>query len=92
MFTLDVTVSGNGAVQSSPAGINCPGTCGHSFPSDTVVTLTPVPDPENMFGGWSNCDAPSCPSCNVTMNGNKSIMATFWNQCEILLRQMGYEP
>ena len=92
---LTVTVSGNGSVTSTLPGINC-GTggssCSASFTAGTVVTLTPTADPQNIFAGYSNCDAPSCPSCNMTMDADKSITVNFWDQCQIRMRQMGYQP
>ena len=44
-FTLAVTEAGTGtgAVSSSPAGINCGGTCSANYSGGTIVTLTPLP-------------------------------------------------
>ena len=93
-YSLSVTVTGNGTVHSSPVpDINCTGgTCTQSYPLGTVVALTPTPDTENIFAGWSNCDAPSCPSCNMTMDADKSIAANFWDECQLFLHEMGYQP
>lgn len=76
-FTLTVTVSGNGAVSSSPSGItNCRGTCSASFAVNTVVTLTATPDSGWSFGGWGGaCSGTG--TCQITMNANKSVTATF---------------
>jgi hypothetical protein len=91
---LTVTVNGNGAVRSWPEpNISCAdGTCTQPYPVGTPVTLTPLADSENVFGGRTNCSAPSCPSCNMTMEEDKSVTANFWDQCQILLRTMGYQP
>ena len=38
-YTLDVSVSGNGTVSSSPTGISCPSTCTMNYSNGTQVTL-----------------------------------------------------
>src|SRR6059058_5768203 len=43
VHTLKVTVTGNGSVTSSPAGIDCGTTCSGSFPTGTAITLTAKP-------------------------------------------------
>ncbi len=76
-FTLTVTVSGNGSVSSSPSGINnCRGTCSALFAANTTVTLTASPDSGWSFGGWGGaCSGTG--TCQVTMDANKSVTATF---------------
>lgn len=76
-FTLTVTVSGNGSVSSSPSGINgCRGTCSASFAANTTVTLTASPDSGWSFGGWGGaCSGTG--TCQITMDANKSVTATF---------------
>ena len=92
-YTLRVIVAGAGTVHSSPGpDVACSSDCSQSYTWGTVVTLTPQADSGNLFGGYSNCDAPSCPSCSMTMNADKGTTATFWDQCQIRLRQMGYQP
>jgi uncharacterized protein (DUF2345 family) len=76
--TLSVTKngSGSGTVTSSPAGINCGTTCSASFTKGTVVTLTPTPDANATFTGWSGaCSGTG--TCSVTMDATKSATATF---------------
>ena len=74
--TLAVAVAGSGSVTSSPAGINCPGTCSASFNPGTVVTLSESPAAEYYFSGWSGACSGSG-TCLVTMNGAGSVTATF---------------
>jgi hypothetical protein len=31
----------------------------------------------SVFAGWTGCDAPSGNQCTMTMNGDKSVAATF---------------
>lgn len=76
VFALSVTVVGGGTVSSSPAGINCPGTCTASFNSGTMVTLTATPVAGSSFKGWSSpCTGTG--TCTITMNAASSVTATF---------------
>jgi hypothetical protein len=75
-YTLTVTKSGNGTVNSFPAGINCGPDCGELYQSGTVVTLTAVPDTGYSFAGWSGaCSGTG--DCTVTMDAAKSVTANF---------------
>lgn len=75
-LTVSATPSGSGTVTSSPAGINCPGTCSAGFSSNTVVTLTAAPGTNYVFGGWSGaCTGTS--TCTVDMTAAESVTATF---------------
>ena len=55
-YLLNVSItspSGSGTVTSTDGGINCPGTCGNSYPVNTSVTLNETPAPGWSFAGWS---------------------------------------
>ena len=82
-FTLNVNVvktitsngSGNGAVTSSPNGINCGTDCSQTYSNGAVVKLIATPVSGSVFGGWSgNAD---CQDGAVTMNANIACTATF---------------
>lgn len=76
IFALNVTVTGGGAVTSSPSGIACPGTCSTTFDSGTTVMLTATPALGWSFAGWSGaCSGTG--SCVVTMSAAESVTATF---------------
>jgi len=75
-FVLNVTSNGPGSVQSSPAGISCPGDCSEVLPGSSLITLNPVPQVGAAFTGWSG-DCTGLASCTLTMNGNKSATASF---------------
>jgi hypothetical protein len=68
--------TGTGTVTSSPAGIDCGATCGAAFNGGTVVTLTATPGPFSTFDGWSGA-CTGTGSCVVTIDGVKSVTATF---------------
>jgi hypothetical protein len=81
-FTLTINLvktgtssgTGNGTVTSSPAGINCGGTCAASFSSGTLVTLTATPAVGSTFGGWSGT---GCGSGKIMMDVARTCSATF---------------
>ncbi len=80
-FELEVEVTGNGDVDSSPAGIlNCresSGDCEDEYAEGTEVTLTATPDVGNQFEGWTGCDSEPSGNCKVTMDEAKLVEAEF---------------
>lgn len=77
-YSLSITKTGTGAgtVTSSPAGINCGSDCSESYNANTAVTLTALPDTNSTFAGWSGA-CTGTGTCNVTMNADKTVTATF---------------
>jgi hypothetical protein len=74
---LSVIVNGNGSV-TGPSGINCPGTCSAEFEHNTPVKLVGAPGTGGKPATWSGCDNVNVLNeCEVTMNGAKSVTATF---------------
>jgi Fe-S cluster biogenesis protein NfuA len=78
-FPLDVSDPGaGGSVTSSPGGIDCPGDCSQSYDQGTSVTLRATPGADFTFGGWGeSCSGTTGPTCDVTMNGARSVSARF---------------
>jgi hypothetical protein len=77
---LNVSKSGTGGgrITSSPSGIDCGTVCSESFDSGTMIILTAQPDQNSVFStGWSGCDSTNGNQCMVTMNGARSVTATF---------------
>lgn len=74
-FALTVTVSGNGTVTSSPAGIACPPTCTATYAGETVA-LTPHPGSGRLFGGWTGACSGKA-GCSVVMTAARSAGASF---------------
>jgi len=83
-FSLDVTVVGSGTVTSDVGTINCLPTCSESYAEGTLVTLTPVADPNYGFDGWSG-DA-DCTDGQVTMDSAQACTATF-SSTQVLLSE-----
>jgi photosystem II stability/assembly factor-like uncharacterized protein len=75
-YTLTVYTSGNGTVTSTDGFISCPGTCSHTYPANTQVTLNATPASGWTFNGWNGaCSGTG--SCHLTMNQDQSVTATF---------------
>jgi hypothetical protein len=79
-YSLAVSVSGNGEVTSSPAGIDCKagnsGNCSASFAPGTTVGLTATPAVGSSFLGWGqNCSGSE--GCSIPMNSAQSVSAAF---------------
>jgi hypothetical protein len=75
-LTVATAGTGTGSVNSTLAGINCPGDCSEPYATGTVVNLTASPSGGSTFAGWSGaCSGTG--ACEVTMNTAKSVTATF---------------
>ena len=77
--SLDVTKdgTGHGNVSSTPGGIACGGTCSHNFSHGADVTLTATPATGSVFDGWSvDCSGTST-TCDLHMNQDHTVHATF---------------
>ncbi len=68
--------TGNGAVTSSPAGIDCGTTCAADFATGALVTLAAAADDSSVFSGWSG-DCSGLGDCTVTLDQARSVTATF---------------
>ena len=82
--SMTVTVTApppaTGTIVSTPAGINCPGTCSANFDNGTQVVLTETPGAPSTFatfGGWSGACTGSATTCSITVNGTEAVTATF---------------
>jgi hypothetical protein len=76
LATLTVTVTGQGTVVSTPAGINCEPDCTEDYEVGTTVTLAAHPAPGWNFAGWGGACTGSDP-CQVQMDSAKDVTATF---------------
>lgn len=76
-LTVSRSGPGTGTVFSSPAGINCGADCVENYTAGTVVNLTAAPAPNSTFTGWSGGGCGGTGVCAVTMNADKTVIATF---------------
>ena len=72
--TLNINVSGQGVIVSSPAGINCGATCSASFDTGSSIVLQLSPADGWRFAGWSG-DA-AC-ATEMTLQKDLNCTATF---------------
>jgi Divergent InlB B-repeat domain len=76
-FNLTLFAGGNGSgnIFSNNLGTSCGNGC-YSYPAGTIVQLTETPNVGSTFAGWSGaCSGTG--TCNVTMNQNQTVTATF---------------
>lgn len=79
-YTLNVSEIGQGTVTSNVGGISCVngnGSCQATYTTGTSVTLTATPAINWAFSGWSGASCGGASSCNVVVNDNQSVTATF---------------
>lgn len=76
-LTVTKSGTGSGTVTSSPAGINCGADCTESYASGTSVTLTATPASGSTFTGWSGGGCSGTGTCQIVMNANTTVTATF---------------
>ena len=81
--TLTVSLAGtrDGSVSSLPVGINCfdgaGSDCTEIYREGTAVTLTATAVGDSTFSGWSGGGCSGTAACVVTLNGAKTITASF---------------
>lgn len=87
LFTLNVSVTGSGAVKDFPVQyIDCrdgSGDCSENYGFGRVVTLQATVDPGYIFTGWGDDCAfrGNNTTCTFTMDGGKTVTATFSGAC-----------
>jgi hypothetical protein len=48
-----------------------------SYGNGTAVSLTAAPETGSTFVSWSGCDSTNGAACGVTMNGSRTVTASF---------------
>lgn len=77
-YTLTVTKTGSGTGTVSATGLTCSNNqCTGEFNSGTLVNLTALAELGSTFAGWSGAGCSGTGTCAVTMDGAKSLIATF---------------
>jgi len=68
-YTLAIDASGNGSTSPAPGA--------HTYASGTAVQVTATPTGGATFAGWSGAATGTANPVTVTMDGNKTLTATF---------------
>jgi streptogramin lyase len=76
-LSVSKTGAGSGTITSSPAGINCGGTCSAEFEEGTEVTLNASAESGSEFRQWSGACSGASTTCKVTISEAKSVGAFF---------------
>jgi hypothetical protein len=75
-LTVSMTGTGAGRVTSSPAGIDCPGSCTATIPAGSSMSLWAKADAGSNFAGWGGgCSGPG--DCAVSVGGDVTVWANF---------------
>jgi len=77
--TVRLGGTGNGAVRSTPAGVDCGTRCGASFADGSVVALDAAPGVNFTFAGWGgDCAGAGINlTCTLTVRGAMTVEAQF---------------
>ncbi|MEI6155139.1 MAG: hypothetical protein WCQ90_13755, partial [Deltaproteobacteria bacterium] len=78
-YSLEVVKAGKGSgrVETTPTGIDCGSTCFQHYEGVTNVTLKAIPDAESSFAGWSGACTGNSPTCPVTVESIRYVIAHF---------------
>jgi hypothetical protein len=77
-FALSVTSagSGGGTITTKPGGI-CGRNCSKTFAGGTALTLSAASDFGSGFAGWSGGGCSGTGTCNLKLNADQAVTATF---------------
>ncbi len=78
-YTLDVHKAGPGSgyVSDMMLMIDCGDSCSGIYAEGDIVELTAEPDPGHTFAGWEGDCLGSDPTCEIKMDMDKEVTATF---------------
>lgn len=88
-YPLSVTVTGQGTVTSTPAGINCGTDCNEAYAQGTNVALTAIPAAGYTFSKWSGA-CTGTGACQVTMAADQIVGAIFFRPTFSLKQAVTY--
>jgi hypothetical protein len=87
-LTVQKGGSGTGTVTSGDGLINCGSDCGQTYSSGTQVSLSAAAGSGSRFGNWGGgCSGSG--ACNVTMNQDTTVTATFVAQHQLTVSTTG---
>ena len=74
--TLTLTAIGNGTVTPTPDGVSCGTNC-YGYDAGTYIQLSESLDAGSSFSAWSGGGCSGTGKCQLTIQSNQSISATF---------------
>jgi len=78
LLSVSKAGTGSGSVSSTNlVGIACGGDCSQFYPLNSDVTLKATPLTGSTFGGWGGACAGTQSICDLTMDGAKTVTASF---------------
>lgn len=76
-YTLEVSKNGSGIGTIRGEGINCGSDCNEQYGNNTQITLIAIPSTDTNFIGWTGACVSTNRSCQIMMDQNKKVTATF---------------
>ena len=76
-YTLTVNRSGTGSGTVTASGISCGSDCIETVNTGTSFTLSATANSGSTFAGWSGGGCSGTNTCNVTLNANTTVTASF---------------
>ncbi|MCW2989088.1 MAG: hypothetical protein JWM24_2026 [Solirubrobacterales bacterium] len=76
-YQLTVKFVGTGSGYTQTQQLPCRATCSQSYAPGTMLTLGAAADAESKFVGWSGAGCAGTSPCQVTMNADTTVTATF---------------
>ena len=77
LYTLTVLKDGTGDGTVSGGEVDCGPVCAPPVLEQTRITLAAAPDGQSAFYGWSGAGCSGKGSCEILMDGNKTVSAVF---------------
>ena len=87
IYTLTVSKAGagNGSIKSYlVSGINCGSECSETYLAGKQITLIAQPDRASKFAGWSGDTAGTSKQITISLDSDKTIVATFGEKAQAL--------
>jgi hypothetical protein len=77
--SLTESLTGDGSISSITHGFSfsCPGNCAQGYPDGTTLTLVAKPSSTSYFSGWGGACTNTVGNCQVTLDNNRTVSATF---------------
>ncbi len=79
-YKITVETQGDGYVDSYPSGILCGAACVETYSAGTLMTLTAHPNEGATFTKWGGCDEISGQTCTISLDSDRTVVATFSGQ------------